>query len=221
MLKKLCQCVGLASLILLINYVELLGGGQGVRIHSSLPLTGVCLAQIADILLLGLALFLVLAPLTLTSFYHSVQLLLAIAIPSWILYHEQPLYPFLLPFWLLPLLAVLWAALLLLLRSKARRWYLRVIRLGSAVAASFGIFACLSILQLLWIMSWHPLPQQHTAVWASAPQPPRNHPLLVWIVFDELAYDQIFPHRDRSLGLIEYNGRIKVHKALLNVILHD
>ena len=30
-----------------------------------------------------------------------------------------------------------------------------------------------------------------------------------------------FMKRFRSLGLIDYNGRIKVHRALLNVILHD
>ena len=30
-----------------------------------------------------------------------------------------------------------------------------------------------------------------------------------------------FMNRFRKLGLIEYHGRIKVHKALLNVILHD
>jgi CRP/FNR family transcriptional regulator, cyclic AMP receptor protein len=30
-----------------------------------------------------------------------------------------------------------------------------------------------------------------------------------------------FMNRFRSLGLIEYNGGIKVHKSLLNVILHD
>jgi hypothetical protein len=28
-------------------------------------------------------------------------------------------------------------------------------------------------------------------------------------------------NRFRKLGLIEYSGRIRVHKALLNVILHD
>jgi CRP/FNR family cyclic AMP-dependent transcriptional regulator len=28
-------------------------------------------------------------------------------------------------------------------------------------------------------------------------------------------------NRFRKLGLIEYNGRIQVHKSLLNVILHD
>jgi hypothetical protein len=28
-------------------------------------------------------------------------------------------------------------------------------------------------------------------------------------------------NRFRKLGFIEYNGRIRVHKSLLNVILHD
>jgi hypothetical protein len=30
-----------------------------------------------------------------------------------------------------------------------------------------------------------------------------------------------FMNRFRKLGFIEYNGRIQVHKSLLNVILHD
>jgi hypothetical protein len=30
-----------------------------------------------------------------------------------------------------------------------------------------------------------------------------------------------FMNRFRKLGFIEYNGRIKVHKSLLNVVLHD
>ena len=30
-----------------------------------------------------------------------------------------------------------------------------------------------------------------------------------------------FMNRFRRLGFIEYNGRIRVHKSLINVILHD
>lgn len=30
-----------------------------------------------------------------------------------------------------------------------------------------------------------------------------------------------FMNRFRKLGFIEYNGRIRVHKSLLNIILHD
>jgi len=30
-----------------------------------------------------------------------------------------------------------------------------------------------------------------------------------------------FMNRFRKLGFIQYNGRIQVHKSLLNVVLHD
>jgi hypothetical protein len=30
-----------------------------------------------------------------------------------------------------------------------------------------------------------------------------------------------FMNRFRKLGFIEYDGRIRVHKSLLNVVLHD
>lgn len=30
-----------------------------------------------------------------------------------------------------------------------------------------------------------------------------------------------FMNRFRKLGFIDYNGRIRVHKSLLNVVLHD
>jgi hypothetical protein len=30
-----------------------------------------------------------------------------------------------------------------------------------------------------------------------------------------------FMNRFRKLGFIEYNGRIRVHKSLLNIVLHD
>jgi CRP/FNR family cyclic AMP-dependent transcriptional regulator len=30
-----------------------------------------------------------------------------------------------------------------------------------------------------------------------------------------------FMNRFRELGFIEYNGRIRIHKSLLNVVLHD
>jgi hypothetical protein len=35
------------------------------------------------------------------------------------------------------------------------------------------------------------------------------------------AADCFFMNRFRKLGFIDYNGGIKVHKSLLNVVLHD
>jgi len=39
-----------------------------------------------------------------------------------------------------------------------------------------------------------------------APQPPRLHSLLVWIIFDELSYDQLFEHRAPDLALPNFDA---------------
>ena len=55
--KKLSQSIGLSSLILVMNYGDLLGGGSDVRMHVPFPLIGICLAQIADVLILAALIF--------------------------------------------------------------------------------------------------------------------------------------------------------------------
>ena len=55
-------------------------------------------------------------------------------------------------------------------------------------------------------MPWRPAPQQIRAAWASSPQPPRKHPRMVWIVFDELSYDQLFEHRAHDLNLPNFDA---------------
>jgi hypothetical protein len=44
---------------------------------------------------------------------------------------------------------------------------------------------------------------------------------LAEIIGSTKALVSFFLNRFRDLGLIEYNGRIRVHRSLLNVILHD
>jgi Sulfatase len=201
MFKKLSQCVGVASLVLVVNYGEMLGGGRDVRMHIPRALTAICLAQIADILLLGLALFVVLAPLQRTRFYPWVQLLLAIALPPYLIERGQAMFPFDLMDGLIPIVAISWAGILLLLRLRFPRWYRQTMRGVSVVCAGFGIFALVSIGQLLWVASWRPPPQQIVAGWEKGPQPARQHPLLVWVIFDELSYDQTFEHRAKDLQM--------------------
>ena len=43
LVKKLCQSIGLASILLVMNYGDLLGGGSDVRMHVPYALTGICL----------------------------------------------------------------------------------------------------------------------------------------------------------------------------------
>src|SRR6185437_15195599 len=157
-LKRLCQCIGLASLILVVNYGELLGGGADVRMHVPFPLTGICLAQIADILLLGLALFAVLAFVARTTYYPWVRLMVMLLVPPYLLERTRTVSPLTLTDGVILILGVVWTALLLLLLFPL--WYKRVVRVGDAVGVFFAIFAMCSIAQLLWVMTWRPGPQQ-------------------------------------------------------------
>ncbi len=85
------------------------------------------------------------------------------------------------------LIAVVWAAFVLLLWIRFKGAYRRLMRVGEFAGAFFAVFCLCSILQLLWILHWKPGPHQQTAAWATTAQPPREHPRLVWIVFDELS----------------------------------
>ena len=206
MLKRLCQCVGLASLILVGNYGDLLGGGADVRMHTPQPLARICYAQITDILLVALLLFVILSLTARTRFYPWIRLLAAIVIPPYLIQRTQSFFPFDLIEGLVLILLVVWASILLLLLLRFGKWYRRLMRVGSAVAASLIIFALCSVAQLLWVARWKPAPNEITATWESSPQPPRQHPLLVWIIFDELSYDQVFEHRARDLNLPNFDA---------------
>ena len=203
--KRLCQCIGFASLILVMNYGEMLGGGRDVRLHVPLRLTGIALAQITDILILGLVIFCFLAPLRRTRFYPWLRILLAIGIPPYLLSRTYTLFPATWVKGLIPFAAVLWGATLLLLMMVFPVWYRRILRFGDALGIFFAVFAFCAILQLLYVIRWKPQPQQYTAGWQISPQPPRQHPLLVWIIFDELSYDQLFEHRARDLNLTAFD----------------
>ncbi len=205
-LKRICQCIGLSSLILVVNYGDLLGGGADVRMHTPFPLARICYAQIVDILLVALLLFVIFSLAARTRYYPWVRLLAAIVIPPYLIQRTQSFFPFDLIEGLVLILLVAWAGILLLLLLRFKKWYRWVLRAGSAVAAALIIFALSSISQLLWVAHWKPAPNQIAAAWATTPQPPRQHPLLVWIVFDELSYDQVFEHRAHDLNLSNFDA---------------
>jgi hypothetical protein len=206
MLKKFCQCLGLASILLVANYGDLLGGGYDVRLHVPFPLDGILYAQIADILILGLLLFAILGPLSRTRLYPRVRLILIVILPPIILERTRYILPFNLPGWTILLLAAVWAAVVLLLLFRFSSRYRFLMRAGDFLGIFLAVFALCSITQLLYIRHWKPGPQQHTPAWATSAQPPRQHPLLVWVVFDELSYDQLFEHRATSLALPNFDA---------------
>jgi hypothetical protein len=209
MLKKLCQSLGLSSLILVTNYGDLLGGGADVRMHTPFALAQVCYAHIADLLLLALLFFLILTLFARTRFYPWLLLVLAIAVPPYLLQRTQSINSFDLIEGLVALFLVLWTAVVLLLLLRCAKWYSRLLRTGSDIATALVVFALASIAQLLWVAAWTPAPNQISAAWnqpSAASQAPRQHPLLVWIVFDELSYDQLFEHRAANLDLPNFDA---------------
>jgi CRP-like cAMP-binding protein len=54
-----------------------------------------------------------------------------------------------------------------------------------------------------------------------APLPPITQETLAEMIGTTRSRVSFFMNRFRKLGLIDYNGRIWVHKSLINVILHD
>ncbi|MBW4038135.1 MAG: LTA synthase family protein [Acidobacteria bacterium] len=206
MLKKLSQCIGLASIILVMQYGDLLGGGSDVRMHVPFALGGIVFAQLADIFLLGLLLFAVLAPLSRTRLYPALRLLLAIAIPPYLIQRIRPAIPFPLSNAALLIVSIVWAAFVIALFARSYRSYQRLLRLGDFVGTFFAIFAFCTVIQLLYTTRWTPGPHQRTATWATTTQLPRQHSLVVWIVFDELSFDQIYEHRYPGLNLPNFDA---------------
>jgi hypothetical protein len=215
--RRLCQYIGVSSLILLTNYDDLLGGGGNVRVHAPFPVTAICIAHITDILLLGFLLFAVFAPLQRWRFYPWVRFLLAATIPPYVIARSREFFPVDIPNWSLWLLTLIWAALLLVLLLRFPLWYRRTIRFGDGIGVFAAVFAFCSIAQLLWMMTWKPGPQEHTVAWTTSPQPPRQHPLLVWVILDELSYDQVFEHRAPDLALPNFDALRSESTVFTNV----
>jgi hypothetical protein len=206
MLKKFSQCIGLASLILVMNYGDQLGGGHEMRMHVPFALSGIVYAQLVDILLLGLLLFAIIGPLSRTRLYPWVRLVLAVVVPPYLMERMQALLPFHLSISGLIVLAVVWAAIVLLLLLRFHNGYRRLMQVGNFAGYFLAVFAFCSIVQMLCVTRWRPGPHEQAAAWETTAQPPRQHPLLVWVIFDELSYDQVYGHRASGLALPHFDG---------------
>jgi hypothetical protein len=206
MLKKLGQCLGLASMMLVMSYGDLLGGGYDARMHVPFALNGIVWAQLTDIVVLGLLLFAVLWPLSRTRAYPWVKLLLVMLAPPYLLKELQPTIPFYVAGVVTVLISVAWVAMVLLLWVRFADAYRTLMRVGNFIGAFFAAFCLCSMLQVLWILHWKPGPQQRTAAWATTAQPAREHPRMVWVVFDELSYDQVYGHRAKDLALPNFDA---------------
>lgn len=216
MFKKFCQCFGIASIILAGSYGDFLGGGADVRMHVPFALTSVCLAQILDILILALVLFVILAPVRRLGLYDWARLVLALLIPPYLLARIQSFLPESFLSGRVVTFSIVWIAGLLLLRLRFPRRYRQTMRAASTVATFVALFAVWSVVQLLWVATWKPGLQAKAASWRVGAQPARQHPLIVWVLFDELSYDQAFEHRARDLEMPNFDALQKESTTFSN-----
>ena len=217
MTKRLLQCIGLSSLIFIVGYNDLLSGGESARMHVTYSLATICMAQIADILGVGLILFIARELLRRTRYYPWARLCVIIFAPPYLVERTRQLLPIAVTDGLILLGAAIWTAVVLLIVLNFPVWYRRVVRIGDAIGVFFAVFGLLSLVQLIWIIPSKPGLQQISAAWSRGPQSPRLHPKIVWIVLDELSYDQLFEHRAHDLTLPNFDELYQESNVYTNV----
>ena len=215
--KKTAQSFGIASLLLVTNYGQFLGGGSDARMHTPFLLTSICIAQILDLAIVALLLLALLLLLSRLPGYRWTRLTVALVLPVYLVRRTDTLIP---PGsdtrWAFGAAAI-WAASLLLLFLLRPAWYEVILRTTSALCAFFALFAALSIGQLLWVSAWTPASNQTVADWENPRQPPREHPRIVWIVFDELSYAQLYEKRAANLQLPHFDELARESTVFTNV----
>jgi Sulfatase len=197
-LGTLLRGAGVAAFILFRLYGPVIAHPSDLRMHTSAPLTGFSLSLIANILIMGLVLA------CLASWIRRRARL------SWLSLLLPGLIAFLLAkvIWLAfsrSLPQAIGIAIFVGISGVAfafhRKWpraQQTLSRLTDAAMLGMGVFAVVAILQLARIAAAPTTPDHFDDLSASA-RSASSHPRVIWILFDELSYQQTFG--DRFLGL--------------------
>ena len=202
MMKRVAQAWAFASILLLPNYADLTSGAGDARMRSPVPLTGIALAQISDLLLVSLLFFGLMALLRSLSAWPKIRWVLMALLPPLLFARNLDVMPFDVPNTVVCAIYLSWAGLLIALILKFPRFAAKLSNAGSTLLAGFAVFALVITFQLARATLWRPGPQAFkTPVAAHSTSRPR----LVWILFDELAYQPTFEARDPTLQLPNFD----------------
>jgi Sulfatase len=123
-------------------------------------------------------------------------------LPPLLLRRNLDVIPFDVPVIAVLALGLVWVGLLTFLILRVPRVASQLRKAGSSLLAGFAIFGLVVTWQLGRAMLWRPGPQAFTFV---IPAAAAHKPRLVWILFDELAYQPTFEARDPSLQLPSFD----------------
>jgi len=212
-LVKASQALGIASIPLLANISWM--SSSGARMCASVPLTRLVWANIFDLIIAAVLAGSLFALSSRTRFWPICRLIAAAVLPACLLYRSPSLTHHDVSTSVVVAIALFWSGFLCVLYFHVPLTYRRVLRVGNAALAGFGVFALLICGEMLRNAAWTPGPQEIASrsagrqVLASL----RSRPFILWIIFDELSYDQVFEHRATELQLPEFD-RLRAQSTL-------
>ncbi len=198
----MAQAWGFAAILLLPGYVDLTSSLGDERMHVPWPLTRSALAQLADLVIVALIFAGLLAILRKLDAWTRIRWFLLGLLPAFLLLRNLSLIPFHVPNAAVCGAIAVWIAVLVFLVLRVPAVASKLYGLGSAVLIGSAVFGVVISWQLVRAALWQPAPQ---AFAHAIPERPPNKPRLVWIIFDELAYQPTFESRDPSLSLPNFD----------------
>jgi hypothetical protein len=209
-MKRAAQAWAFAAILLLPNYVDLTSSEGDARMRSAVALTRIALAHLTDMVIVALLFAGLMAALRRTRAWPGVRWALMALLPVMLLERNLDVIPFDVPAWAVIALGLLWIAVLAGLLWKAPKFAVHLRAAGSTILAGFAVFALVMTAQLVRATLWRPGPQAFAS--RIAPASP-DKPRLVWILFDELAYQPVFEDRDPSVHLPNFD-RLRAESTL-------
>jgi len=226
LLWKLLQSLGLGVVLIFHSLFPLMGPSRMVYYHSSSPARSVVLACLLDMLFAGAAFFCLRLLAERLHFWRGTQFCIA-AIMPWMLLvldpsllysawahlmshlSEQSRHPgnyvdTTLALGTRYLIFLAWVVLLVGLARMLPRVYGTLMTTGGVVLMGMGIFAAFALNTLLHTLHWRPLTGHAAPMHIHADAD--AHPRIIWLVLDELSYDQTFQHRPADLQLPSFDA---------------
>ena len=200
----LFQGCGVSAFILFRLYGSSIAYPSDLRMHTPVPLTNFALSIIANLVIAGVALAVIGQWIGSSSKLKWLRLFLAGALLALLvkvvgINLGTKIHPSV-------LIAVCLGITLLLamFRQRFRRGAKIASNVTEAVLLGMGIFFCFAVAQLIHLALWKPGPNAVNNL-PAANAVASNRPRVVWILFDELSYQQTFGDRYPSLHLPNFD----------------
>ncbi len=210
MIKRIAQAWAFASILLLPNYIDITSGSGDARMRVPHPLTKIVLAHLTDMAIVAVIFAVATALLRKLRAWPHIRWALVAILPPLLFARNLNVIPFTIPGPVVLAISTAWIGFVVFLAPRLPHRYAQLSNAGSTLLAGFVCFALVMTVQLTRAAFWRPGLQSWSPPIAT---PPPARPRLVWILFDELAYKQVFEDREPSLVLPNFD-RLRAESTL-------